>query len=106
MFASTLGRLNVCGVKGVSCVIGSRGFSNTGNSGSNKDTLLIAICKLASALCAARKGFASPIFAAFSANACCISGDIFIGLNKLNKTPEQIEQEENEKYLNELKGKL
>ena len=27
-------------------------------------------------------------------------------INKLNKTPEQIEQEENEKYLNELKGKL
>jgi phosphotransferase system glucose/maltose/N-acetylglucosamine-specific IIC component len=38
---------------------------------------------------------------------------IFIGaltvyyvINKFNKTPEQIEQEENEKYLNELKGKL
>ena len=27
-------------------------------------------------------------------------------LNKLNKTSEQIEQEENEKYLQELKGKL
>ena len=27
-------------------------------------------------------------------------------INKLNKTPEQIEKEENEKYLNELKGKL
>ena len=38
---------------------------------------------------------------------------IFIGalavyyvINKIKKTPEQIEQEENEKYLNELKGKL
>ena len=27
-------------------------------------------------------------------------------INKMQKTPEQIEQEENEKYLNELKGKL
>ena len=27
-------------------------------------------------------------------------------INRLNKTPEQIEQEENEKYLQELKGKL
>ena len=27
-------------------------------------------------------------------------------INKTQKTPEQIEQEENEKYLNELKGKL
>ena len=27
-------------------------------------------------------------------------------INKFNKTSEQIEQEENEKYLNELKGKL
>lgn len=40
-------------------------------------------------------------------------GCIFIGalavyyvINKVNKTPEQIEQEENEKYLNELRGKL
>jgi len=38
---------------------------------------------------------------------------IFIGalavyyvLNKIKKTPEQIEQEENEKYLRELQGKL
>ena len=38
---------------------------------------------------------------------------IFIGclavyyvINKIQKTPEQIEQEENEKYLEELKGKL
>ena len=78
MFASILGKLNVCGVKGVSCVIGNRGFSNTGNSGSNKDTLLIAICKLANALCAARKGFASPIFAAFSLKAEITSGDILV----------------------------
>ena len=27
-------------------------------------------------------------------------------INKMQKTPEQIEQEENEKYLQELKGKL
>ena len=40
-------------------------------------------------------------------------GCVFIGamityyvINKLNKTQEQIQQEENEKYLNELKGKL
>ena len=38
---------------------------------------------------------------------------IFIGalavyyvINKIQKTPEQIEQEENEKYLKELQGKL
>ena len=38
---------------------------------------------------------------------------IFIGaiiayyiINKFNKTPEDLEQEENEKYLKELKGKL
>ena len=31
---------------------------------------------------------------------------VYYVINKLNKTPEQIEQEENEKYLNELKGKL
>ena len=40
-------------------------------------------------------------------------GCIFIGaviafyiINKTQKTPEQIEQEENEKYLQELRGKL
>ena len=27
-------------------------------------------------------------------------------LNKIQKTPEQLEQEENEKYLKELQGKL
>ena len=31
---------------------------------------------------------------------------VYYVINKLNKTQEQIEQEENEKYLNELKGKL
>ena len=31
---------------------------------------------------------------------------VYYVLNKLSKTPEQIEQEENEKYLQELKGKL
>ena len=31
---------------------------------------------------------------------------VYYVLNKLNKTPEQIEQEENEKYLQELKEKL
>ena len=39
---------------------------------------------------------------------CILIGAIavYYVINKLNKTPEQIEQEENEKYLNELKGKL
>ena len=39
---------------------------------------------------------------------CILIGAIavYCVINKLNKTPEQIEQEENEKYLNELKGKL
>ena len=39
---------------------------------------------------------------------CILIGAIiaYYIINKLNKTPEQIEQEENEKYLNELKGKL
>ena len=39
---------------------------------------------------------------------CILIGAIavYFVINKLNKTPEQIEQEENEKYLNELKGKL
>ena len=31
---------------------------------------------------------------------------VYYVINKIQKTPEQIEQEENEKYLNELKGKL
>ena len=31
---------------------------------------------------------------------------VYYVINRLNKTPEQIEQEENEKYLQELKGKL
>ena len=39
---------------------------------------------------------------------CILIGAIavYFVINKLNKTPEQIEQEENEKYLQELKGKL
>ena len=39
---------------------------------------------------------------------CILIGAIavYYVINKLNKTPEQIQQEENEKYLNELKGKL
>ena len=31
---------------------------------------------------------------------------VYYVINKIQKTPEQIEQEENEKYLQELKGKL
>ena len=31
---------------------------------------------------------------------------VYYVINKLNKTPEQIEQEENEKYLRELQGNL
>jgi hypothetical protein len=31
---------------------------------------------------------------------------VYYVINKINKTEEQIEQEENEKYLNELKSKL
>ena len=31
---------------------------------------------------------------------------VYYVLNKIKKTPEEIEQEENEKYLKELKGKL
>mgnify|MGYP003113787463 CR=1 FL=1 len=39
---------------------------------------------------------------------CILIGAIiaYYIINKFNKTSEQIEQEENEKYLNELKGKL
>ena len=39
---------------------------------------------------------------------CILIGAIavYCVINKLNKTPEQIQQEENEKHLNELKGKL
>ena len=39
---------------------------------------------------------------------CILIGAIavYYVINKLNKTPEQIQQEENEKYLNELKNKL
>tara|TARA_R100001440_G_scaffold23596_1_gene38440 strand:+ start:82 stop:246 length:165 start_codon:yes stop_codon:yes gene_type:complete len=31
---------------------------------------------------------------------------VYYVINKLNKTPEQIEEEENKKYLKELQGKL
>jgi len=31
---------------------------------------------------------------------------VFYVMNKINKSPEEIEQEENEKYLRELQGKL
>ena len=31
---------------------------------------------------------------------------VYYVINKIQKTPEQIEQEENEKYLRELQGKL
>ena len=31
---------------------------------------------------------------------------VYYVINKFNKTPKQIEQEENEKYLKELQGKL
>ena len=34
------------------------------------------------------------------------AGAVYYVINKIQKTPEQIEQEENEKYLNELKSKL
>ena len=34
------------------------------------------------------------------------AGAVYYVINKIQKTPEQIEQEENEKYLQELKGKL
>ena len=39
---------------------------------------------------------------------CILIGAIavYYVINKFSKTSEQIEQEENEKYLNELKGKL
>jgi len=39
---------------------------------------------------------------------CIVIGAIavYYVINKINKTQEQIEQEENEKYLNELKNKL
>ena len=34
------------------------------------------------------------------------AGAVYYVINKNQKTPEEIEQEENEKYLQELKGKL
>ena len=81
ILASILGKFNVCGVAGVSCVIGNNGFSINGNSGSNNDVLANCCCIFPSAVSAEINGLGSPIFAAFSANACCNSDDIFIGLN-------------------------
>ena len=51
-------------------------------------------------------GFGIGMF--FYGMTCILIGAIaeYYVINKLNKTPEQIQQEENEKYLNELKGKL
>ena len=51
-------------------------------------------------------GFGIGMF--FYCMTCILIGAIavYYVINKLNKTPEQIQQEENEKYLNELKGKL
>ena len=39
---------------------------------------------------------------------CVLIGavSVYYVINKLKKTPEQIEEEENEKYLKELQGKL
>ena len=34
------------------------------------------------------------------------AGAVYYVINKIQKTPEEIEQEENEKYLKELQGKL
>ena len=51
-------------------------------------------------------GFGIGMF--FYGMTCILIGAIitYYVINKIQKTPEQIEQEENEKYLNELKGKL
>jgi len=37
---------------------------------------------------------------------CIGAVSVYYVINKLNKTPEQIEEEENKKYLKELQGKL
>ena len=92
---SGAGKFNVFGVTGVSCALGSSGFSIKGKAGSNKDVLANCCCMLARTTCADKNGFTSPIFAAFSANACCISADIFIGLKILlfiapTSTPESL----------------
>ena len=43
----------------------------------------------------------------YSMGAICIGATIaYYIINKIQKTPEEIEQEENEKYLKELQGKL
>ena len=51
-------------------------------------------------------GFGIGMF--FYGMACIFIGAIavYYVINKIEKTPEQIEQEENEKYLKELQGKL
>ena len=48
-------------------------------------------------------GFGIGMF--FYGTACIFIGAIAV-YYVINKTPEEIEQEENQKYLNELKGKL
>ena len=43
----------------------------------------------------------------YGMGAICIGATIaYYIINKIQKTPEEIEQEENEKYLKELQGKL
>ena len=43
----------------------------------------------------------------YGMGAICIGATIaYYVINKIQKTPEEIEQEENEKYLKELQGKL
>ena len=51
-------------------------------------------------------GFGIGMF--FYGMACIAIGAsvVYYVINKIQKTPEQIEQEENEKYLKELRGKL
>ena len=51
-------------------------------------------------------GFGIAMF--FYGMACILIGAIitYYVINKIKKTPEEIEQEENEKYLKELRGKL
>ena len=51
-------------------------------------------------------GFGIGMF--FYGMTCILIGAlaVYYVINKIKKTPEQIEQEENEKYLKELQGKL
>ena len=74
-FASIVGKLSVVGPSGVSCMIGRNGFSNTGNSGSVKLTLLNCASKLAIVSPAASNGSLAPIFAALSDIAEITSAD-------------------------------